>query len=519
MQLLVSGSQMQQLDGAAIRRLRIPGLLLMENAGRGVVERLVLHTGDPSGRKILVLCGKGNNGGDGFVIARHLLNRGARVHVGLLAPRSKTRGDARSNLDILLALARHRHPSLNIFAVTSPRSLRSAADAEIIVDAIFGTGFTGEVGSPLRRIVSWINARRAFVVAVDIPSGVDAGAGTVGNVAVRADLTVTMALGKIGHYVGDGRECSGTVDVVDIGIPAFLSGSLKGVVQRVGAADAAAVLPRRPLRVHKYDVGKVFILAGSRAFTGAPAMAAQSAMRTGAGAVVLGVPLSVYQVLARKLTEVILLPLPETTDGSVSMAGLEAICERVEWADAVALGPGLSMQDETVKLVRRLLPLIHRPLILDADGLTAAAGHLRLLRSRSSPTLITPHAGELSRLTGVAARDIETRRVEMACNAARELRATVLLKGAPTVTATHGGEVYLNSTGNPGMATIGSGDVLTGMAAALVAQGLEVSTAGWCAAFLHGLAGDRVAASLGERSVMAMDIAGAIPAALRECAR
>jgi hydroxyethylthiazole kinase-like uncharacterized protein yjeF len=517
MQLIVSAAQMQRLDGMATSRFRIPGLLLMENAGRGVVERLLHHTGDPAGRSVLVVCGKGNNGGDGFVIARHLLNRGAQVYVALAGSRRQIRGDARTNLEALLAIRRAGHPSLHILNGTSPRSLRPAAEAGLIVDALLGTGFTGELHGSYRRIVEWINTRSAFVVAVDIPSGVDAATGIVANVAVRADLTVTMLLGKIGHYVGDGRECAGIVETVDIGTPVPVSGTPRETVHRVDAEDVAALLPRRPLRAHKYSAGKVFILAGSRAFSGAPAMAAQAAMRMGAGAVVLGIPASLHTVLARKLTEVILLPLPETADGSLSMEGLGAIEERVAWSDAVALGPGMSMQPETAKLIRTLIARVHRPLVLDADGLTAVAGHLPALKKRTAPTLLTPHAGELSRLIGVPSAGVERLRVEVARRAARTLHCTVLLKGAPTVTAAPSGEVYLNTTGNPGMATIGAGDVLTGMAVSLAARGLDVTRAGWCAAFLHGLAGDRVAESLGERSVMAMDIAGAIPAVLREC--
>jgi len=517
MQLLVTSDQMRRFDRIAIERLRIPGLILMENAGRGVVERIENHTGTLAAKKILVVCGKGNNGGDGFVIARHLLNRGAVVRVALLSARRAITGDARTNLDALLALVRAKHPSLVLTNVRSTRDLRTAANADIIVDAIFGTGFSGEVRSPYRRVIEWINARKAFVVAVDIASGVDSGTGTVGNVAVRADLTVTMALGKIGQYVGEGREMSGSVEVVDIGIPGFLFASAGRMVRRVESGDVGVLLPARPLRAHKYSVGKVFLVAGSRSFTGAAAMAAQAAMRSGAGAVILGVPASILQVLARKLTEVILVPLPETEEGSLSMAALEVIRERAAWADAVGVGPGLSLHPETAKLVRTLLPMIQRPLVLDADGLTAAGENPRCIVTRRMPTVLTPHAGELSRLVHKQSQEIETFRVAAAADAARSLRSVVLLKGAPTVTASPDGALYINTTGNPGMATIGSGDVLTGLITGFLAQGLDPVQAAWAGACVHGMAGDRAAAALGERSVMAMDIAEALPAALRAC--
>lgn len=518
MQPLVTADQMRRLDRTAIERFRIPGLLLMENAGRGVVERLELHTGPVDGKKVAVVCGKGNNGGDGFVIARHLLDRGALVHLALLAPRSAITGDARTNLGVLLALARAKHPSLVVARVRAVRDLRSAAGADIIVDAIFGTGFSGDVRSPYGPVIDWINARKAFVVSVDIASGVDAGTGSVGNAAVRADLTVTMALGKIGQYIGEGREASGLVDVVDIGIPRILFDRMPRPVLRVETSDVRSVLPVRPLRAHKYSAGKVFLLAGSRAFTGAPAMAAQTAMRSGAGAVVLGIPASIHRILARKLTEVILLPLPETPSGALAAGAVDAILERAAWADAVAIGPGLSLDPDTLDLVRKVLPLIGRPLVLDADGLAAVVDRPSHLTSRRAPTVLTPHAGELARLVGGSAGEIERLRLQAARDAARVFKCVVLLKGAPTVTATRDGNLYLNATGNPGMATIGSGDVLTGLVAGLLAQGLGPADAAWAGAFVHGLAGDCAARAVGERSVMAMDIAEAVPTALRQCA-
>lgn len=515
MDVLLTPDQMRRLDTLAIRSLRLPGLLLMENAGRGVTERIAEHAGPMAGRSAVILCGGGNNGGDGFVIARHLLQRGARVEVVIPGGFGKITGDARTNLEPLLILRRLRHPNLGFSTASSPAALARRPDPDVIVDALFGTGFTGEVRPPYDRFIRWANGRRSLVVAVDIPSGVDAATGTVGTIAVRADLTVTMAAAKIGHFVGEGREHAGVVEVVDIGIPPLLFSRVRNPVVRTGLEDVRRGLPRRPLRAHKYSAGKLFILAGSRAFTGAPAMTAIAAMRSGAGAVVLGVPASVHAILARKLTEVILLPLPETADGSLAPEALERAAARAAWADAVAIGPGLSLNEQTALLVRRLLTSVRRPVVLDADGLTAAAADTRCLLSRRAPTILTPHAGELARLVRKPSAEIERLRVRSARDAAGKLKSTVVLKGAPTVTAAPGGETALNSTGNPGMATIGSGDVLTGIVAALLAQGMDPPAAAWSGVFLHGMAGDMAATALGIRSVMAMDLIRHLPQAFR----
>jgi NAD(P)H-hydrate epimerase len=390
---------------------------------------------------------------------------------------------------------------------------------DIVVDAVFGTGFSGKASGIYRKAIEWMNAQKAFIAAVDMPSGVDGSTGTVESVAVHAALTVTMALGKIGHYVGAGRECSGEVRVVDISIPPFVIRPPRRPVFRIHSSDVALSLPKRPVTANKYSVGKVLILGGSRNFTGAPAMAAQAGLLSGAGAVILGIPVSIQTILARKLTEVILAPLPETPDGTLSMEAISLIREKIAWADAVAVGPGLSRNEETDRLLRRLIPEISKPLIVDADALTALSSSPRLLRKRTAPTILTPHAGELSRLIAVSAPEIEARRVELSRESAIRLKSIIVLKGSPTATATPGGDVVLNSTGNPGMATIGAGDVLTGIIAGLCAQGMNPAAAAAAGVFVHGRAGDLAAGKLGQRSLLALDIQSHIPAALRELER
>jgi NAD(P)H-hydrate epimerase len=357
------------------------------------------------------------------------------------------------------------------------------------------------------------------VVAVDIPSGVDASTGIVEDIAVRARLTVTMGCRKVGHVVGDGREHSGEIRVVDIGIPPAMVVPPAEPTFVTGSNDVRSTLPVRPLRAHKYSVGKVFILGGSRGFTGAPLLAAASVLRAGAGAVILGIPRSIHPPMVSRAHEIILAPLNETAAGTMGASAEDEILERMGWADIVALGPGLGRNEETDALLRRLVGACPRTLILDADGLTAMAGHTPLLQQRTSPTILTPHTGELQRLVGIPAADLEIRRVEQARSAARTLRCIVSLKGSPTVTAAPTGAVVVNPTGNPGMATIGSGDVLTGVVAGLAAQGMEPFSAAWAGVFLHGTAGDLAAAQFGERSIVATDILEHVAAALRSVER
>ena len=506
MQLLATADQMQQIDRTAIGKLGIPGIILMENSGRSFVNELSKRITPLPGKHITVLCGKGNNGGDGYVIARHLLNRGCAVNVVLLCKRKDVQDDARVNLDILLRLRSLWKRNLIVVNVSSLRQLSRLQKPDVVVDAVFGTGFRGKAQGIYLAAIEWINRTGAYVASVDICSGANASTGIVEAEAVKADVTVTFGLAKVGQFVGRGRENSGEVVVTDISIPRILFGQEKLKTCRILKDDVAEQLPRRPLTAHKYSVGKIFILAGSRRFTGAPFMTAQAAMRTGAGAVIVGLPKSVQPVLARKFTEVMIAPLDETEGGSLSVKAFDAILERVRWADAVAIGPGLTRDPKTIELVRRLIPVVDKPLVLDADAFAALPQHTFLISRRRHPTILTPHAGELGIISERESSLIENERVDAARQTAKALRCIVCLKGSPTVTALPSGEALLNSTGNPGMATIGSGDVLTGIVASLLGQRLSPDAAAYSGVFLHGLAGDLAAAKLGQRSLMAMDI-------------
>lgn len=511
MQTLLSAEEMMQCDGIAARSFGIPGLLLMENAGLGVA-RWIQQRFSLENKTIVVFCGKGNNGGDGLVAARHLTNTPARIEVLLLD--TPARGDAGVNAAILRKIARNAPDRISIRPVTP--SVVSSLHPDIIIDAILGTGFSGSLGKKYASIVQWINGQSVPRISIDIPSGIHGTTGA-GTVAVKADITLTLGAIKSGLICNAGRERSGTVEVLDIGIPKKVLSNVTPPTHLVELRDIAKCLPPRASTAHKYSVGKVFVLGGSRGYTGAPVLTAMSALRSGAGAVVLGVPESIYTVVARKVTEVIVEPLPATQEGSLAANGIEAIRKRLDWADVTVMGPGLSQNTETASLVESLFLQASGNVLVDADALTGLAktrAGISILRKTKATCIITPHTGEFAQITGMSAEEIELFRIQHARSIAKKLGVFVVLKGAPTVTADPDGSVYVNSTGNPGMATVGMGDVLSGLIAGLWAQGADVVRACYGGVYLHGLSGDAAARELGERSLVASDVIKYLPEAI-----
>jgi len=517
MEPVVTSTEMRACDQYAIETLKIPGLILMENAGRGVVEMMEKHYGSMAGKTVLIVCGKGNNGGDGYVVARHLFNRGAKVIVLLLWKPSEQKGDAKINFESIQKISQKfkKNEMLQIKELKSSRTLRLLPKPDIIIDAIFGTGFSGEVRESYKSVIEWINRAGGKKVSIDIPSGVNADNGEVINVAVKADLTVTMAMKKIGLITADGMSYAGKVEVVDISMP---TETLKQPMTfLIKANDVKNVLPHRPLNAHKHSVGKVFVLAGSLGFTGAAAMAASTAMRAGAGAVILGTPKSVYPILAKKLTEVMVEPLPDTNEGTLSLDAYDKILDHLKWADLMICGPGISRNLETCQLVWQLVAEYNKKILLDADGLNNLSEKISILKNhRSRDIIITPHTGELSRLTGMPSAEIEKNRVSIARQIAKQFKLTLVLKGAPTVIADESGKVYINSTGNPGMASAGMGDVLAGLIGGLWGQGMNRTEAAYSGVFIHGYAGDLAKKKYGEKSLLAMDVQNFLPQSILE---
>ena len=514
MRTVVSAKEMRWCDDTTIRTYGVPGLLLMENAGRGVAEIALKQLGPLTGTHVVVVCGKGNNGGDGFVVARHLVNLGAIVTVLLLASSRILEGDAKTNYQILDRL-RHAYPHSLVIKSFSPAIIKKLSQPRLIVDAIFGTGFRGTVPQSVAGAIEWINKLGVPVLSVDIPSGVDGTTGSVANSAVKATVTATFGLQKTGLLCNQGQDLVGSVIDVEIGIPKAVSRSKSLKTFVVESADVRTTLPRRSSTAHKYSVGKVLVLAGSKGYTGAAYLCALAALRAGAGAVMLGTPEAVYPILGRRLSEVIVKPLPSTAEGSIAEAALPEINEKMKWADVIAIGPGLSTNPETQRVIRSIIINFTGNIVVDADALRAVGeiGFAKLSRLKGS-FVLTPHSGEFSRLAGVPTPEVEVNRIEMARSGAVKSKAVVVLKGGPTVTGSREGRVYLNSTGNPGMASVGSGDVLTGIIASLWAQGMTDAEAARSGVYLHGLAGDIAKELYGERSVIAQDLIDRLPAAI-----
>ena len=520
MQTVVSAEEMRLCDKTASRAYGIPTLLLMENAGSAVASFVEENFGPTHGRHIVLVCGKGNNGGDGFVAARHFVNQGAQVSVLMISNARELRGDAKTNFTILSRIAKASGGKLAIRPFSSA-TVKSLEPPDIIVDALIGTGFSGTVRKPVLSAIRWMNSRTVPVVSVDIPSGVDASTGIVEDAAVEASATVTLGLLKTGLFCNQGQDHAGDVVVADIGIPKAVTSSPKFKTFLVEQQDIQSKLPRRPSTAHKYSTGKIFILAGSKGYTGAAALAAMSALRSGAGAVLLGTPETVYPILAKKLTEPIVSPLPSTTEGTLSLNALSAIREKMKWADVVMIGPGLSQNPETQSLIQQIVHNFTGKMLLDADGLNALAsvGMAKFKKSKAS-FILTPHTGEFSRLSGMTSESIERNRAKgLAHSAAVSWNATVVLKGGPTITATRDGMEYINSTGNPGMATVGSGDVLSGIIASLWAQGMTDADAALAGVFIHGYSGNLARAKYGERSLVAQDLVDFLPSAFQEIER
>jgi ADP-dependent NAD(P)H-hydrate dehydratase / NAD(P)H-hydrate epimerase len=477
---------------------------LMENAGRAVARGALSLLTTTYGSRAVVVCGKGNNGGDGLVAARYLERWGLGVTAILLAERSSFRDEAAASL------RRFEGPGGRMREFTRPRLERELNRADVVVDAIFGTGFRGRPEGDFAQAVGAINASGVPVVAVDVPSGVEGETGAVRGEAVLTELTVTFGALKPGLVFHPGAEHAGDVQVVDIGFPADLIQSDLGLVER---SDVAGLLPERDPETHKRTVGAVVIVAGSRAMTGAGILAATSAYRAGAGLVTLAVPEGILPVVESAITEATFLPLPETEDGTISEEAWPVLEERLAQSGAAAVGPGLTTHPSTSAFVRRFVAECPVPFVLDADGLNAFTGQGMLLHGRRAPAVLTPHAGEFARLTGIAAGEVAEDRVGNTRKAAAEFGCTLLLKGSRSVIANPDGRAVVNPTGGPFLATGGTGDVLTGAVAAFLAKKLTTFDAAMLAAYVHGAAGRLAAAEAGE-GVMASDVAAWLPIAL-----
>ncbi|MEZ4700647.1 MAG: NAD(P)H-hydrate dehydratase [Rhodothermales bacterium] len=510
---ILTSAAMRSADRETIETFGIPGFTLMETAGREAAREIEARWGAMPGRRVLCLCGKGNNGGDGYVVARVLHARGAQVAVGSMAGADHLPPDAGLNLRLLEQLVAADPERMTLFDLTAPDALAAYGAVDLIVDALLGTGLTRALSEPYQRIADWINATGRTVVALDIPSGLNSDTGAAQGSPVRANGTVTMGALKAGLLLGDGPDAAGWIQTVDIGIPPHIlarAAGEPGCARLTTDAAVRALLPTRARNAYKYSVGTALVVAGSVGFTGAAAMASLAAARSGAGAVICASPARAQAVLAVKLTDIMTAPLPANADGIESDAAIEALAGPLEKARAILVGPGLGRHPGTRAFVKALLRDIALPAVIDADGLFALAEMEPEIAALSAGRwILTPHQGEFRRLAG---RDVDfSDRIALASAYAQRWQSVLILKGMPSVVGAPDGSVYINGTGNPLLATAGTGDVLAGLCTGFLAQGLSPLHAALCALHLGGAAADRHAESVNPRAMMASDLVDQLP--------
>ena len=516
---ILSAESMREVDRTAIEDLGIPSMVLMENAAIGVVDAI----GDIYGEaeSAVIFCGPGNNGGDGLAIARHLAVRGYEVRIFLMTgrPDRGLRGDSEVQLGIC------RRQGLHIRDIESEEdlieALEHARESDLIVDALFGTGLARPLEGLFAELVEELNDLEVPIVAVDLPSGLNGSRSTPLGTHVQADLTVTFAAPKMAHVFPPASEAVGELVVADLGIPPELVDEVEeagGALYLLREEELVDLLPPREPGTHKGDYGHALIVAGSPGKGGAAILAARAAVRAGAGLVTAAVPEAVVNVVDLGSIESMTLGLPSRHSGQLAASAADRVLAAAEGKSVLALGPGLGQEEETAEAIRRIALETTLPLVLDADGINAFAGRAGDLGEREAETVLTPHPGELGRLLGIPTAEVQADRIGSVRRAAAETGAVVVLKGYRTLVATPEGEINVNPTGNPGMASGGTGDVLTGLIAGLIAQGLEVLDAALLGVYLHGLAGDLAAIEAGEVGMTAGDLLGFLPAAFQELA-
>jgi hydroxyethylthiazole kinase-like uncharacterized protein yjeF len=504
---LVTSDQMRGLDTAAINNYKVPSLELMENAGRRTVEVMLDRYGDPLGKTVAIFVGPGNNGGDGLVIARLLAGRLARPVVFLLVPSDKLKGDSAHNYSRLLEFP------IKIIEVKNEENLHGApailANCWTVVDGIFGTGITRDVSGIFAAAIRIINEASCPVVAVDIPSGINTDNGETLRICVQADITITFGQAKIGQVIHPGRDCTGLLEVVDIGIPeeavAEADIRLELLESKVGRW-----LPARVPTAHKGSFGHLLIVAGAMGKTGAALLCGSGALRSGAGLVTLCIPYELNHIIESGLWEAMTVPLQSAAQGILSIEDFLVINDTLQGKQAVVVGPGIGTATETAELIEKLYCEIEAPMLVDADGLNILAAETSLLKKAPGQRILTPHPGEMARLTGLSTSVILKNRFEITREFAMKHNVHVVLKGADTLVCHPKGNMAINPTGNGGMAAGGMGDVLAGLIGGFLVQGLSPWQACCLGVYSHGLAGDRLAEET-SAGYLASELADQIP--------
>lgn len=502
---VVTAEEMRAIDNETIKHHGVSGAILMERAGSSVARK-IKEIFEP--KKVVVFSGAGNNGGDGIVSARHLHKLGWDVKVFVLARNEK---DMSAGCLRQYRIAKKDNVKIEFKTSINEKDI----NGDIIVDAIFGTGLSKEVRTPFNKIIVLLNKINLPVVSVDIASGISSDTGQIMGEAVIADYTVTFGLPKRGHFLYPGAANTGKLFIEDIGFHDELIKSEKIKIEYLEKKDVSLMIPERQKYSHKGDYGHILIIAGSKGKTGAAFMCAKSCLRAGAGLVTIGVPESLMDIFQSRATEEMTLALPDRGDGTLSSTASGKILEFLSAkADALAIGPGISDTNDIKKIVSEIVLGSTKPMVLDADAINSLRGKSEILGNAKAPLILTPHPGEMERLldkTKYKISDIEENRIETALAFSRQTGTYLVLKGAPTIIAEPEGRAYINSTGNSGMATGGSGDVLTGMIASFLGQGLNPLDASILGVFMHGYSGDIAASKKGEHSLIASDIIDSIP--------
>ena len=511
---VVSPEQMKKIDECAINEYGIPGILLMENAAAAVAAQARAMMGGCAGKRVTVVAGRGNNGGDAFAAARLLHSKGADVRVYLVGEKTGLSGDALFNMEILGRIG------IMVTEITEKTEMSSfLADmytSDLVIDGLFGTGLSRDIEGTAAEVIARINQFGRPVLSIDIPSGIDGRDGSIRGVCVKADATVTFGLPKLGLVLHPGCLYTGTLITADIGIPPCVIGKQDIKTGIIDLDMVSAMIPQRKPDSNKGDYGRVLIVTGSTGMTGSGCLASMAALRTGAGLVYTGVPQSLAPVYSSHMTEPIVIPLEDSGTGRLSASCTEHILGLMDKMDVVAIGPGLTAGDDIRKIVGAVIENCRVPLVMDADALNAISADPSVLKKLKAEAVLTPHPGEMARLTGTNTKQVQSDRIGTATAFAQQYGVTVVLKGNRTVVAYPDGRVLINTTGNAGMATAGTGDVLTGMIAGIAAQGVPAGDAAAAGVYLHGLAGDAAADCKGMHGMVAGDIVDILPVAIRE---
>lgn len=510
---VVTSTEIKKLDLLASSKFNIPSVILMENAAIGVVDFITEYLCKTEQiETVLILCGHGNNGGDGFAAARHLVNRGFDVTVHFIGARNKMSKDARANFDIIQKFEKEIS-NLKIISSQKPISVTTANQPDLVIDAMLGTGLNSALRQPYDSFVNWANKLKSIKIAVDLPTGLTSDDGRVLNYCFKADYTLTMGLPKIGTLINDGPKFTGQLEIIDISYPNSLTNAESIKTSLVEISDIRSFLPKRDYDAHKYSVGKVLAIAGSKGLTGAAVMSSESALLSGCGGVLLLTTEKLQNIYSKKLKEVMTFSVGSEKE-YLSFFDFDKMKSNIDWADVLMIGPGLGQNSETAELLYKILiDYPKKKKVIDADGLNLLSNFKSLSKIDLTKTILTPHFGEFSRLIKKDVDKIKQNLISEGKKFSIKHKCILVLKGAPTIIFDASGNCFINPTGNPGMATVGMGDVLTGIIAGLYAKGISPREVAISGVFIHGLAGDVARLKKSEFSMISRDVQSNIPQA------